>query len=95
MYCNCDQVDNLLTKAGGRLNTLYHGKYMLKVFECDFSCMSNHDSNKFFSQQLASICNLGESSQYQKQSPGGVLSKRCSQKSRKIHRKTPVLESLF
>ena len=30
-----------------------------------------------------------------KQSPGGVLYKRCSQKFRKIHRKTPVPESLF
>ena len=26
---------------------------------------------------------------------GGVLEKRCSQKFRKIHRKTPVVESLF
>ena len=32
---------------------------------------------------------------YQKHSPGGVLLKRCSLKFRKIHRKTPVLESLF
>ena len=33
--------------------------------------------------------------EYQKQSPGGVLPKRCSLKFRKIHRKTPLAESLF
>ena len=34
MYCNCDQVDNLLTKAGGWLNIFYHGKYMSEDFRC-------------------------------------------------------------
>ena len=35
-----------------------------------------------------------KSSRY-KQSPGGVLSKRCSEKISKIHRKTTALESPF
>ena len=32
---------------------------------------------------------------FEKQSPGGILLKRCFQKFRKIHRKTPVPEPLF
>ena len=33
--------------------------------------------------------------EYQKQSPEGILPKRYSKKFRKIHRKTPLAESLF
>ena len=33
--------------------------------------------------------------EYQKQSPRGVLRKRCSEKFPKIHRKTPLPESIF
>ena len=44
-----------------------------------------------------SVTNIQKQKLYviQNQSPGGVLSKRCSLKFCKIHRKTPVPESLF
>ena len=59
------------------------------------SSLANYHDEKLLNILLCGLEYYSAKTNIQKQSPRGVLGKRCSSKIRKIHRKTPVPGSLF